>query len=449
MLSNQHEKKVVTRFPPSPTGFLHIGRVRTLLFNYFFTKQNNGKMIFRLEDTDKTRSKKEYENDIIENLRWLGVEYDEGPFRQSERTDIYKKYLKQLIHDKHAYISKEEELESETKRAEVIRFKNPNKKITFNDAVRGEISFDTSDLGDFVIAKSSDEPLYHLAVVVDDFEMGITHVIRGDDGISNTPRQILIQEAIGAPMPTYAHIPLILSEDRAKLSGRHGAVSLTEYRNAGYLPEAVINYLALLGWNPGTDQEIMTLDEIIAQFSLSKVQKAGAIFDEDKLLWFNKEHMRRLPNIQNRIINEIARVLPEINPRIAEAMSETVLDKICIFGDINKMNENGEFEYFISDPALEKNKIAWKNDAPEIARKNLKESREILSRVDETNFNASAIKDSLWQYAEKAGKGSVLWPVRYALSGKEKSPDPFVLAGILGKKTCLERIDSAIKILTH
>src|SRR3989344_4919617 len=370
MLSNQHEKKVVTRFPPSPTGFLHIGRVRTLLFNYFFTKQNNGKMIFRLEDTDKTRSKKEYENDIIENLRWLGVEYDEGPFRQSERTDIYKKYLKQLIHDKHAYISKEEELESETKRAEVIRFKNPNKKITFNDAVRGEISFDTSDLGDFVIAKSSDEPLYHLAVVVDDFEMGITHVIRGDDGISNTPRQILIQ-------------------------------------------------------------------------------KAGAIFDEDKLLWFNKEHMRRLPNIQNRIINEIARVLPEINPRIAEAMSETVLDKICIFGDINKMNENGEFEYFISDPALEKNKIAWKNDAPEIARKNLKESREILSRVDETNFNASAIKDSLWQYAEKAGKGSVLWPVRYALSGKEKSPDPFVLAGILGKKTCLERIDSAIKILTH
>jgi len=243
---------IITRFPPSPTGYLHIGRARTALFNYLFTQKNKGKMVFRIEDTDKERSKKEYEDNIIECLEWLGISYDLGPLRQSERNDIYEKYIKILIDNGSAYVSKENT--ENGGRSEVIRFKNPNKKISFSDLVRGEVTIDTTDLGDFIIAKSITEPLYHLTVVVDDHEMGITHIIRGEDGISNTPRQILIEEGIGAIRPIYAHIPLILATDKSKLSGRHGAVSVTEFRDMGYLPQAMVNFLALLGWNPGDDR---------------------------------------------------------------------------------------------------------------------------------------------------------------------------------------------------
>ncbi len=246
---NTNKEKIVVRYPPSPTGLFHIGNARTFLFNYLFAKQNNGQVVFRLEDTDKERSKKEYADDIIENLKWLGIEPDfSTTVRQSERKDVYKKYLEKLIVEGKAYLSKEETIE-EGQRDEVIRFKNPNKKIKFNDLIRGDIEFDTTELKDFVIAKSLDEPVYHLAVVVDDFEMGVTHVIRGDDGISNTPRQILIQEAIDAPRPIYAHLPLMLAPDGTKLSKRkHGEqVSVSFYRNSGYLPEAMINFLAMVG----------------------------------------------------------------------------------------------------------------------------------------------------------------------------------------------------------
>ena len=248
------DSPIITRFAPSPTGFLHLGSARTAFFNYLYARKNKGKFILRIEDTDKERSTREFEEDIINALSWLKIPY-ETLYKQSERTDIYKKYLKKLVDEDKAYVSKEE-VKKEGHREEVIRFRNPNKKIKFADLVRGDIEFDTTDLGDFVIAKSSEEPLYHLAVVVDDFEMGITHVIRGEDHISNTPRQILIGEALGAPRPQYAHIPLILAPDRSKLSKRHGALAIAEYRNRGYMSEAICNYLALLGWNPGTDQEI-------------------------------------------------------------------------------------------------------------------------------------------------------------------------------------------------
>lgn len=273
--------KVITRMAPSPTGNFHVGGARTALFNFLFAKKNNGKFILRIEDTDKERSKKEFEDDIFESLEWLGLKHDEF-YRQSERGGVYKSYIEKMLDNGSVY-------EAEDK---VIRFKNPNKKVKFDDLVRGEIQFDTTELKDFVIAKSIDEPLYHLAVVIDDFESGITHVIRGEDHISNTPRQILIQEAIGAPRPLYAHLPLILAQDRSKLSKRkHGeSVSLDYYRNKGYSTEAVINYLALLGWNPGTEQEIFTLDELIKVFDLSKVHKGGAIFDEKKLAWVNRKH---------------------------------------------------------------------------------------------------------------------------------------------------------------
>jgi len=274
-------QKIITRFPPSPTGNFHVGSARTALFNFLFARKNNGKFILRIEDTDKTRSKKEFEDNIFESLEWLGLKYDEF-YRQSDRGKIHRTYIEKMLDDGSIY-------EAEDK---IIRFKNPNKKVKFNDLVRGEIEFDTTELKDFIIAKSVDEPLYHLAVVIDDFESNITHVIRGEDHISNTPRQILIQEAIGAPRPIYAHLPLILAPDRSKLSKRkHGeSVSLDYYRNKGYSPEAMINYLALLGWNPGTEQEIFTLPELINVFDFSRVHKGGAIFDEKKLAWMNRKH---------------------------------------------------------------------------------------------------------------------------------------------------------------
>jgi len=272
---------VVVRMAPSPTGNLHVGGARTALYNFLFARKNKGKFILRIEDTDKERSKKEFENDIFESFEWLGLQYDES-YRQSERGEVYKNYLEKMLHHDSVY-------EADDK---VIRFRNPNKKVKFNDLIRGEIEFDTTELGDFVIAKSINEPLYHLAVVIDDFASKITHVIRGEDHISNTPRQILIQESIGAPRPLYAHLPLILAQDRSKLSKRkHGeSVSLDYYRQKGYSPGAIINYLALLGWNPGTEQEIFTLDELINVFELSKVHKGGAIFDEKKLAWVNRKH---------------------------------------------------------------------------------------------------------------------------------------------------------------
>src|SRR6185312_17392461 len=284
----EETKKVVVRIPPSPTGYFHIGRARTALFNYLFAKKHGGRIIFRIEDTDKERSKKEYEEDIIASLHWLGITYDEGPFKQSERGEIYKKHIQRILANGTAYIS----VESEGANKEVIRLKNPNKIITFTDLIHGDITFDTTELKDFVIARNIDDPLYHLTVVVDDYEMGVTHVIRGDDGISNTPRQILLQEALGAIRPVYAHVPLILAPDRSKMSARHGATSLRDFRNRGYLPEAMVNFLGLLGFNPGGERELYTLKELSEIFDLSRVNKAGAVFNIDKLNWFNREYIK-------------------------------------------------------------------------------------------------------------------------------------------------------------
>ena len=287
-----------TRIAPSPTGWLHIGTARTALFNFLFAKQNGGQFILRIEDTDKVRSKKEYEDNIIEALSWLGLNYDEK-YRQSERLDIYQKYLHQIIDSGQAYLSQEQAKDGSGE-IEVVRFKNPNKKITFTDLIRGDITFDTTDLGDFVIAKDMSTPLYHLAVVVDDHEMKISHVIRGEDHISNTPRQILIAEAIGATIPLYAHIPLILAPDRSKLSKRHGAVAVTDYKTQGYTRGAMVNFMALLGWSPqagpeATNEEIFNLDQLIKIFNLATVNNSGAIFNLDKLQWLNREYLKLLP----------------------------------------------------------------------------------------------------------------------------------------------------------
>ncbi len=291
------KSKTVVRFAPSPTGPLHIGGARTALFNYIYAKQNGGKFILRIEDTDKGRSKLEYEQEIIDGLAWLGITPD-AVYRQSERTEIYQKHLRILIKKGAAYLSREAKKDgAEGEEVEIMRFKNPNKQVVFNDLVRGEVSFETAELKDFVIAKSITEPLYHLAVVADDFEMGVTHIIRGEDHISNTPRQILIQEALGAPRPAYAHLPLILAADRSKLSKRkHGeAVSVAHYRAAGILPDAMLNFLSLLGWHPSASDasEVLSFPDLVAQFRLERVQKGGAVLDVNKLNWLNRQYLKR------------------------------------------------------------------------------------------------------------------------------------------------------------
>ena len=289
---------VRVRFAPSPTGPLHIGGARTALFNYLFARQNNGVFILRIDDTDTARSKPEFEENILAGLDWLGLKHDEIYHQFSpDRKKLYRAKLEELIKQDKAYVSPEE-IKKEGDRSEVIRLRNSGERVTWQDLIKDEISFDTADLQDFVIAKSLDEPVYHFASVVDDMDLQITHVIRGEDHISNTPRQILIAQALGASLPVYAHIPLILATDRSKLSKRHGATSVFDFKKLGYLPEAVINFIATLGWSPQAqklEQEIFSLEELVKYFDLTKVQKSGAIFNLEKLNWFNKEYLKKLP----------------------------------------------------------------------------------------------------------------------------------------------------------
>jgi len=445
--------KVVTRFAPSPTGVLHIGSVRTALYSWVYAKQNKGKFILRIEDTDKERSKKEFEENIIEGLEWLGLTHDEF-YRQSDRGIIYKKHLVDLVAKGAVYVSQEEPKEL-GERSEVIRFKNPNRVVTFRDEVRGDISFDTTELGDFVIAKDFETPLYHFAVVVDDFEMGVTHIIRGDDGISNTPRQILIQEALGASRPIYTHLPMILAPDKTKLSKRHGALAVTEYREEGYLPEAVLNFVALMGWNPGNDQEIISLDEIKKLFTLDKVQKGGAVFNIDKLKWLNKQYMRLLPVVKatDEITKRFTHTLKakaSVSPEVFAKIVPIIIDHISTFGEITILAEAGEYDYFFDDPTYDPKKLLWKDENDMLKAINkLEKTYALLNDIDDTFFTAETIRTAIWDYATEEGRGSVLWPMRYALSGREKSPDPFTLAGILGKSTVCRRISTALRLLSE
>ncbi|MBI5140558.1 MAG: glutamate--tRNA ligase [Candidatus Vogelbacteria bacterium] len=432
--------KIVTRFPPSPTGLLHIGSLRTALFNYYYAKQNGGEMTFRLEDTNREKWKKEYEENIIESMDFFFGMKIAAPMKASERGEIYKKYILKLVEDGKAYVSKEEPAE-EGKRSEVIRFKNPNSKIKFNDLILGDIEVDTTDLGDFVIAKDLDHVLYHPQVVIDDFETGVTHVIRGQDHITNTPRQILIQEAMGAPRPFYAHIPLILAPDRTKLSKRHEATSVSEYLAQGYLPEALINFLSLIGWNPGDEREIFSIGELITEFRLEKVHKNGAIFDVQKLNWMNKEYVKRLS--EPKLLEYSLKFLPDTVKGISGFSVETfkkllpiIQDRISKFSEIEEMAASGDFDYFFGKPIYDPGMIKTKEFIPDLIS--------IIGQIREENFNAPAIKLKIWDFATEKGRGSVLGPMRIALSGKEKSPDPFTLAEILGKGETIARLRAAI-----
>lgn len=445
---SQESAKVITRFAPSPTGYFHAGSYRTALFAYIFARQKEGKFILRIEDTDKERSKKEYEENIIDSLKWLGLGYDDF-YRQSDRTELYKGYIHKLIASGHAYVSKETPKEAGD-RAEVIRFRNPNRKVTFIDMVRGPVEFDTTELKDFVVAKSIDEPIFHLVVVIDDIESGVTHVIRGEDHISNTPRQILIYEALGAVLPQYAHIPLLLAPDRSKLSKRNGAVPVSQYRSKGFLAEAVVNYLALLGWHPADDKEMFSVDELIKDFSLERVQKSGAVFDEEKLRWYNRQYILKLSD--EAFTEHSLTFLPEwisVKSPAWKRILPVIKDKISTFGEITDLfGSAGELRFTNNAGEYAADMLLWKkNPSREAARTHIQATRDMLTKLGDIEFVADTIKATIWPYAEAKGRGDVLWPIRVALTGQDKSPDPFVSAAILGREECLKRFDTALSKL--
>ena len=438
---------VRVRFPPSPTGYCHVGTARMALINYLFARKHGGAIVFRSEDTDRERSTKEYEDDIIESIKWLGLDWEEF-YRQSERTPIYTAALQKLISEDKAYISAEPSKKEEGKTVEVVRLRNSGKTITFNDIVRGDITFDTTELKDFVIARAIDDPLYHLSVVVDDAEHKITHVIRGEEHISNTPRQILIQEALGYERPLYAHYPLFLGADKSKLSKRKGDVAVRDYRAAGYLPEALLNYIAVLGWTPPSGKEILSLSDMIQEFDLTHLHKSGAVFDTEKLRWYNRNYLLEQPagDFASYVVPVLkgaitARNLPW-NDSIGQALVDVLKERISVAEDIIETVRVRELDYFFADPSPEAARIPDKKSSAKDAAEHLTFVRTALATL--SDFSAKNVKEALWEYAGEKGRGAVLWPLRYALTGKDKSPDPFVVASITGKEATLRRIDSAV-----
>jgi glutamyl-tRNA synthetase len=436
--------KIRTRIAPSPTGVLHVGTVRTALINFLVAKKLGGEFVVRIEDTDKERSTKEFEENILSGLSALGLEHDKL-YRQSEDVKHHVDAIATLLESGAAYESEEESKKEEGKMTTVVRLKNPGKEITFTDLVRRDVTFDTTELGDFVIARTKDDPLYHLAVVVDDARMNISHVIRGEDHISNTPRQILIQEALGYERPIYAHLPLILGADKSKLSKRHGAVSIDEYIEMGYLKESLINYLALLGWHPVGEQEIFTLDELIKEFELERVQKGGAIFSLEKLDWINKEHLEKLSDkeyLEGLHLEEIKN-LPQHSEGKMEKVLPLVRERLHKFSDFN----TEEIAFFFDTPEYEIENLLFKGKGElQDAKKHLEYVKNTLSELENDAWSdAETLKASIWDYASEVGRGDVLWPLRYCLSGLDKSPDPFTILPILGKEESLKRIDIAIE----
>ncbi|MBM3206436.1 MAG: glutamate--tRNA ligase [Candidatus Staskawiczbacteria bacterium] len=475
----QETKKIRLRFPPSPTGPLHIGNARTILFNYLFAKQNNGETVLRIEDTDKERSKLEWVQNIIDELKWLGIDWSEGPdidgkfgpYKQSQRTDIYKKYLEKLLSEKKAYYCNCTSEELEAKRQDqqsrglapkydgkcrdknnisgVIRFKIESKKVKFNDLIRGNVEFDSGLLGDIVIAKNIETPLYHFVVVVDDHEMQISHVIRGEDHLSNTPKHILLQESLGFNQPEYAHLPLLLNADKSKMSKRAGDVAVSDYHKAGYLSEALINFMALLGWNPGTEKEIFSMKELINEFSLEKVQKAGAVFNTQKLDHINGLYIREMPApILTKLCLEY---LPEDHKNFSQKTLEKIVEvsktRMKKLSDITELTNL----FFEDNLIYEKDLLKWK----EMKDADIKEALLLCDKElsSAKKWDAKNLEKILFEASEKfnrekgypvENKGYTLWPLRVALSGKKASPGPFEIAEILGKEKTLERIKQAL-----
>ena len=437
--------KVRTRIAPSPTGNLHVGTARAALYNELFARQHEGQFIVRVEDTDKERSKPEFEANILEGMQWLGLTWDEGPdvggdygpYRQSERGEHYSAAITQLLSEEKAY-------EDDG----AIKLRVSQEEVTFEDLIRGKVSTPTDSWGgDFVIARSETDPVFHLAVVVDDAAMQISHVIRGEDHVSNTARHILLQQALGLPTPQYAHLPLLLDEQRKKLSKRAGDVELLQYRDAGYLPEALLNYLALLGWNPGNDEELFSHEALIKAFALEKVQKGGAIFSEEKLTSMNKHYIRQLSALelyeQARPFLDAAGITSAAYWTAALQTEQERVGTLAEFAEALEFYQPdwpGDYE-----PAI----LIWKKSDAATTKELLQKTFEFLSELPESDFNDEVLEEKLisWIDEHDLGRGDTLWPLRVALTGREQSPSPFEVAAVLGKETTLQRITSATEKL--
>lgn len=485
------DKKVVTRFAPSPTGFMHIGSVRTALFAYLYAKKNNGTFILRIEDTDKAREVEGSIEHIQKSLKWLGIDWDYGPDTenhfgsaiQSQRLPTYLEYANKLVSKGLAYPDPytQEELEAFRKKAEEekrpflyrdhrpetfekwdgtkpLRLKTPEiKRYKWTDAVRGELEAGPEALDDFVLIKSDGYPTYNLAHIIDDLNMGVTHIMRGDEFISSTPKFLSLYDALEIPYPVFVTLPPILRDDRTKKLGkRDGAKDILDYKTEGYLPEAMVNFLALIGWNPGTEQEVFTKQELVDAFDISKIQKAGGAFNEEKLDWMNKEHIKRLPaetvteEVLSRLKNcESIKGSSKLNDKdFVGKISHIIFDHISKWGDVDTQAGAGEFDFYFNTPEYETSLLAWKGGTLENSKKHLSWVKEKLAGLGETEFeNAEKIKAHIFDYATENGRGDVLWPLRVSLSGKEKSPDPFTLLSVFGKTESVSRIDNALKKL--
>lgn len=467
------------RFAPSPTGYLHLGNARTALFNYLFAKHENATFVLRIEDTDLERSKKEYEEMLMEDLKWMGIQWDEGPdiggehgpYRQSERLEIYAKYVDKLLKSGDAYYCYcgEEELEKEREKAiaegrpyrysgkcrnlkpeerakyetegikPVVRFKVPDKTVIFEDIIRGHVEIDTKEFGDFVIVRQDGMPVYNFVVVIDDALMGITHVIRGEDHLSNTPKQIVIYEALGFNIPKFAHLPIILGEDRTKLSKRHGAVSVRALKDDGFISEAVFNYLSLLGWHPKEEKEILTKEEIIKQFIIEDVNKSPAIFDRTKLRWMNGVYIREildLDDITRRAVEFFEGFGYKADFDYYKKVMSAIRDSIETFIDIKERAK----VFFINEfPFTEEIITEVKSDenfykVVEIFYNKIKD----INSITKEDFK-NITKDIQKEYNIK-GK-ALFHPLRIALTGESSGVGLDILVEVIGVENVKFRIN--------
>lgn len=459
--------QIRVRYAPSPTGLHHIGGARTALFTWLFSRGERGTFILRIEDTDRERSRPEFEEDIKNTLSWLGINWDEF-YRQSERIPIYEEHLRKLFNDGWVYycFCTKEELEAErqammaqglapkysgrcrhlakeevekklgAKESYVLRLKIPETKLTFKDLIRGPISFHTSLIGDVIVAKDFNQPLYNFAVVVDDALMNITHVIRGEEHISNTPIQIVATEALKFNLPQFAHLPLILNPDRSKMSKRFADTSVKDYIDRGYLKEAMVNFLAYLGWHPKEDKEVMSVEEIIKEFELSRVQKGGAVFNPEKLDWLNGYYLKNLP---------IEKLLPRARAFVPPDWQLTPVILNSARGRITNLGELKDLvEFYFQLPDYPITLLQWREADLKTTAVNLARALELVSIIPEDKFNQNFLEESLMAAISRENRGDILWPLRVALSGAKASPSPFEIMEALGKEESIRRINLAV-----
>jgi glutamyl-tRNA synthetase len=490
-MTNSDTPKVVTRFAPSPTGFMHIGSIRTALFAHLCARKNGGTFILRIEDTDRARLVEGSIEHIQESLSWLGIDWDFGPQTpgpfgstvQSERLETYRPFADMLVAkglaypdpytteeitalrekaqaEKRPFLMREHRPETFEKwdGKQPLRFKVPEiKRYTWHDAARGELEAGEEALDDFIIMKGDGWPTYNFAHIIDDHLMQVTHVMRGDEFISSTPRFLSLYDALEIPWPVFVTLPPIMGPDgKKKLGKRDGAKDVLAYRTEGYLPEAMVNFLALIGWNPGTEQEIFTKDELIEHFSIDQIQHSGGAFNEEKLRWMNRQHLLRLSMEQfvELVVPKLAEHFanaPQWSPERAQAAASHVLhERINTLGDIDMLATSGELNYLFTAPEIDATKLVWKTDTSDVTAAHLKTVSGLISSINEESVqNSEHVKSAIMPEAEAAGKGSVLWPLRFSLSGAEKSPDPFTLVTLFGKTESLARIERAAATLTN